>query len=437
LSARCGIFFPRFNELLARLADPRDPVLTDYGVPALVWTAILMFVCRLGARRQIHHRLNLPTVAAYLGRLACQALHRVPHGDTVADLVGVLLVEELAGLRTALVRSLIERRMLEGLRLLGTDYLITLDGTGHLALGDTPSKFTEGCLTQKLSDGRTFYYRYVLEAKLVARSSLALSVGTEFVENLRREGQSDDDYKQDCELKGAYRLLPRLKDHFPQLSICLLLDGLYANEPIFALCQKHHWHFIIVLKEGSLPSVYGEFHRLIPERPDQTRTHHTKDARQDIRWVNDIAYQGRTLHVLECVETPNDGSEPTTWLWVTNIPITRENAIPLANSGGRQRWRTENEGFNVQKNGGYAMEHAYAKDPTAAKNFYLLLQIAHTFVQLFERRVGGKRDIKARLGSLRNLAADLLEALRTGPLPPAEELEAFLATGIQVRLDTS
>ena len=83
------------------------------------------------------------------------------------------------------------------------------------------------------------------------------------------------------------------------------------------------------------------------------------------------------------------------------------------------------------------MEHAYAQDPTAAKNFYLLLQIAHTFVQLFECRVGGKKDVKARLGSLRNLAADLLEALRTDPLPPPQELDGFLASPIQVRLDTS
>ena len=66
-----------------------------------------MFVCRLQARRQIHHRLNVRTVTAYLSRLACQALHRVPHGDTVAALVGRLVVEELAGVRTDLVRSLI------------------------------------------------------------------------------------------------------------------------------------------------------------------------------------------------------------------------------------------------------------------------------------------------------------------------------------------
>ena len=192
-----------------------------------------------------------------------------------------------------------------------------------------------------------------------------------------------------------------------------------------ARCQIH--------RRLNLPTVAAYLGRLAC----QARTHYTKAARQEIRWVNQIAYQGRTLNVLECVETPDDGSQPTTWLWVTDIPITAENAVALANKGGRQRWRTENEGFHVQKHGGYAMEHAYAQHPTAAKNFYLLLQIAHTFVQLFERRVGGKSDIKARLGSLRNLAADLLEALRSDPLPPAEELEAFLATAIQVRLDTS
>ena len=74
---------------------------------------------------------------------------------------------------------------------------------------------------------------------------------------------------------------------------------------------------------------------------------------------------------------------------------------------------------------------------TAATNFYLLLQIAHLFVQLFECRAGGKKDIKARLGSLRNLAADLLESLRTAPLPPPAELDALLAKAFQIRLDTS
>jgi len=92
-------------------------------------------------------------------------------------------------------RSPIERRQLEKFRLLETDYLITLDGTGHLALGDRPSRFTEGCPTQALSNGGTLYYRPVLEAKLVTRSGLALSIDTEFLENIPRQGRSDEQYK--------------------------------------------------------------------------------------------------------------------------------------------------------------------------------------------------------------------------------------------------
>ena len=396
-----------------------------------------MFLCRLGARRQIHLTLDSPRVVRYLRRLVRQDLHRLPHGDTVGNALAKLLPEEIAALRTELVRSMIQKRRLERFRLFGRDYLVTLDGTGLLALGHDASAFTEGCLTKSLGNGQTLYYRPVLEAKLVTRTGLALSVETEFVENVPRDGQSEEDYKQDCELKGAKRLLPRLKEAFPALPICLLLDALYAGEPTFALCEEHQWRFIIVLKEGVIPTLYREFYDLVAQAPKNTRTRQTKKAKQVFRWVNDIDYDGRKLHVLECVETPNGATQSTRWLWVTNIPVTRENCVELANKGGRLRWKTENEGFNVQKNAGYAMEHAYAKAPQAAKNFYLILQIAHLFAQLFECRMGGKRRVTHDFGSLRNLARELLRAFLRDDLPPAADREAFLNTPIQVRLDTS
>jgi len=396
-----------------------------------------MFLCRLGARRQIHLTLNCPHAVQYVRRLAREALHRLPHGDTVADALARMSPEEIGALRTDLVRWMIRTRRLEGFRLLARYYPITLDGTGHLALGHEASAFTEGCLTQRLEGGQSLYYRPVVEAKLVTRTGLALSVETEFIENAPRDGHSEADGTQDCELAAAQRLLPRLNEAFPKLAICLLLDALYAAEPIFALCEKHQWGFLIVLKEGSIPTLYHEFYDLVAHAPENTRTHHTKTATQVLRWVNDIDCNGRKLHVLECVETPRGGTPPTRWLWVTNIPVHPANCIPLANQGGRLRWKTENEGFNVQKNAGYAMEHAYAKTPQAAKNFYLLLQIAHLLAQLFECRMGGKTPVTADYGSLRNLAAMLLRAFLNDPLPSPDELDALLAAPIQVRLDTS
>ena len=91
----------------------------------------------------------------------------------------------------------------------------------------------------------------------------------------------------------------------------------------------------------------------------------------------------------------------------------------------------------MQKNAGYAMEHAYAKDPQAAKNFYLILQIAHIFAQLLECRMGGKKRVTHDFGSLRNLARELLRAFLNDDLPSPADLEAFLNIPIQVRLDTS
>jgi hypothetical protein len=52
---------------------------------------------------------------------------------------------------------------------------------------------------------------------------------------------------------------------------------------------------------------------------------------------------------------------------VTNRSVCLDNVVPLANEGGRLRWRIENEGFNVQKNGGYNLEHAYTKNEHGMK----------------------------------------------------------------------
>ena len=83
------------------------------------------------------------------------------------------------------------------------------------------------------------------------------------------------------------------------------------------------------------------------------------------------------------------------------------------------------------------MEHAYALRPTAAKNFYLLLPAAHTLRQMLECYCHGKTAVKRAFGSLRNLGAALLEAIRRDPIPAPETLRQFLDAPIQIRLNTS
>lgn len=166
-------------------------------------------------------------------------------------------------------------------------------------------------------------------------------------------------------------------------------------------------------------------------------------VRQVFRWMNDLNYvdterRAHTLAVIECRETqPVDGQLQTTrFQWVTSFKVTAQKVIPLANQGGRLRWKIENEGFNVQKNGGYALEHAYTQNPTAAKVFYFLLQIGHLLSQLIEHGSLFQHAFPHGVGSAKNLAFRLLEAWRNLRRTPAEILA--LATGhSQIRFDSS
>ncbi len=100
------------------------------------------------------------------------------------------------------------------------------------------------------------------------------------------------------------------------------------------------------------------------------------------------------------------------WLWITNLPINKENCVVLANQRGCLRWKQENEGFNIQKNGGYNLEHLYIKDYNGMKCVYLLIQIAHILNQLIEKSSLLTEEIKKALGSIREFAYWFLEEMR-------------------------
>ena len=156
--------------------------------------------------------------------------------------------------------------------------------------------------------------------------------------------------------------------------------------------------------------------------------------------MNDISYvdterREHILSVLECLETRPDskGEHKTTrFKWITNLNVKFNNVITLANEGGRLRWKIENEGFNVQKNGGFALEHAYTRNATASKVFYYLMQVAHIVFQLIERGSLFRKAFPAGVGSAKNIAFRLLEAWRNLRLRP-DDIRQILNIRLQIR----
>lgn len=428
-------FFGGFQRLFWGISDPRDQAKITYSLPALCSAGVLMFLLRLGARRQVTHLLR----SSQSSREKFGMLFDVdsfPHGDTLNDLYLELLPEEVQESVTSMSEALIRKKTLYPLRLRGLWYVVAVDGTGTLTFDQRHCPF---CLTQTHGT-KTTYYHNVVEAKIVTPSGFAFSLMSEFIENPREKPT-----KQDCELKAFYRLAKNLKRRFPRLPICLTLDGLYAGGPTFALCDRYGWKFMVVHKD--LPSVQEEFEALQVFQPENTLRYHTgrkAEIHQDYRWVNDIGYvdseqREHTLSVLQCLETKpgRDGlSKTTRFQWVTNFKITQRSALELAAHGGRDRWRIENEGFNVQKNGGFELEHAYSNDWVACKIYYLLLQIACTLFQLIHRGSLFRKAFPMGVGSARNIALRLLEAWRNLRLSQGF-FDRIRSERFQIRFDTS
>jgi hypothetical protein len=402
----------------------------------LVWEAILLFLLKLGSRRQIKWLLreNPVEILSHLQCLTKEDLSKlttIASDDTIKDLFAQLIVEQVQALVQKMLRHLIAQRKLEHARLLGQYYMVALDATG---LFHRHSPHCQHCLISKSKSGELLYSHNVLEAKLITESGLAISVASEHIENLDGDAYdlSKEKEKQDCELKAFKRLAPKIKNAFPQLRICLLLDSLYAAAPIMDICTQNGWAFIICFKEGSIPSVFQEFESLVPLQKENRCTWETKTAHQKIFWATDIHYHDHKLHLIKSIDTYKQSGEIKTFLYLTNIKPTFSTVCALANGAGRQRWKIENQGFNMQKNGGYNLEHVYTEDENAAKCFYLCLQIAHMINQLIEY---GSLIQKAAIkyGSLKNLSRALLDAFRFITVIE-KDIEALLQDPFQIRL---
>ena len=429
-------YFGGWGKLFKGVRDGRNREMITYPLEGLLSAGVLMYLFRLGARRQIKYQLrgNTPSQAKFG---AWFDVDDVPHGDTLNYAFKRIAPDEVQEVVCQMVEALIRKKVLYRWRLFG-NFLVAVDGTGVLTFRE---RHCEYCLTRKLNNGETLYYHPVLEAKLVSANGFAFSLMTEFIENL--DPQAD---KQDCELKAFYRLSTRLKARFPHLPICLLLDGLFAGGPTFQLCHDYDWRYLIVLQDADLPQVHRTYHLVrsqTPENHKQIRLGQQQQIRQDYHWVKQIDYRDsqdhhHSLNMLVCQETKpsRQGDTTTTFKWLTNLIPTAHNVDTLANQGGRLRWKVENEGFNVQKNGGFYLEHPYSQNDTARKVFYFLLQIAYLLFQLMEKGSLFRQAFPQGVGSLRNIAFRLLEAWRNLPLDPSAFC-ALYSGRYQIRFDTS
>lgn len=350
-------------------------------MPEIVTGALFMYLLKEGSRNAY---TNDRRDAIFAKNYYRHFKLRLPHPDTIDEVMRAIKPELMEELKAQLVGSLFEQKVLRHFRYLGKYYFVAVDATG---MHTFDHKHCDHCLTKTSKYGVTTWFHYVLEAKLVTSSGLAISLASEFIEN-----QPGRDYeKQDCEQKAFARLAVKIKKYFPRLPICILADGLYPNKTMFSICRDNNWRFIITLKDGNLKTFHQEVELLRGTQKEQHvyRAYKTSHTKLTYKYLNNIGYEGYNYSWVSCDEHKtrlSDKLEETQrFVYITDIDQAPDIVVSTAD-GGRLRWKVENEGFNTQKNLGYGLEHKFSRvSYTAMQNYYQLLQVAHMINQFVEK----------------------------------------------------
>jgi hypothetical protein len=404
-----GHFFPQLSAWLGDVHDPRQSGRAAFPLKVLLLLGVLMFLSHSGSRNHFNDSVrDALEMAKTLARILGCEVEVLPHLDTLEKVLRFVDPETLEALLTKLVRRLIRMKALDGWRI-GGRFLLAMDGTG---LYSFRQRHCEYCLETHHESGMVTYSHKILVAFIVSSDGYALPVACDFIEN-----QGSVYVKQDCEIKAFHRLEPKLKRLYPQTPFWLLLDGLYADQNVMRASLLNGWNVAITFKDSDMPALWTEAQSLLAICPGQVLriTFPKGEGTRELRWVNNLEYEGMKLSAIFQVDMDSTGTIVHSFAHLCCRLIDSRNALKVA-AAARLRWRCENEGFNVLKNGGFALKHVYSHNPVAGKTYVLLMLIAHLFQQLLARgRLG--TVFRAVFHTFLNYGEQLLEALKSQHLP--------------------
>lgn len=372
-------YFPELIKKFNGLTDLRNQSYVKYQMKVIFIVRLMGLMCEMKSMQGMTRELNTEDAIRNIAQICGLELDEIPHCDTINDVFEKVKVEEIEKIRKYMITKLIRGKIIQKYKIRDKYYHVIIDGTG---LATSRKKYNENCLVKNKTDknGNEYqeYSTYVLEAKLVV-GEMVFSIGSEFVENA-----NEKETKQDCEIKAFKRLAVKIKREYPKLKILISGDALYASKPVLDICKGNGWKYIIRFKEGAIPSLYNEFETVVAKANESTI--------KDYEYVTKLDYQEEKVNVIKYT----DSKKGTEFVYITDLSITNKN-IEAAINVGRKRWKIENEGFNIQKNGTFDIGHLYSKNQIAIKVHYLMIQIAHILRQLLENGISSIKELKLKL----------------------------------------
>jgi len=365
------------SERVLQIEDPRREGSVAHSIHDCCLSAFAMMFFQdssmLAFQKRIQdegHKNNLQTMFD---------VDSIPKATQLRDVLDQIPSSSFDPIFADFFRLLQRSKELKKFEFLDNHYLVSIDGTQYF----TSDNITcSGCLEKTSSKtGKTTYSHQFLGASIVhPDQKQVIPLAPEPIQN------TDGSSKQDCERNAGKRLIQKTRKTHSKLNLIVLGDDLYSNQPFIDELKSNRMSFILVAKPGDhkflfkhLESVKNKF-KTLELTDDRGRQHAYK-------WINNVPLNGtaRAGNVNFIDYTIKaDGKTQKYQSWVTDIPVNKNNIKTLV-SGGRSRWKIENEYFNTLKNLGYNAEHNYGHgDQYASFNFLLFILLAFFVHQILE-----------------------------------------------------
>lgn len=372
-------YFPELINKFDGLTDLRNQSYVKYTMKVIFIVRLLGLMSEMKSMHGMTRELNTKESIKNIAQICNLELEEIPHCDTINDVFEKIKMEEIEEIRKYMINKLIRGKIIQKYKIRDRYYHIVIDGTG---LATSRKKYNENCLVKNKTDknGNEYqeYSTYVLEAKLIV-GEMVFSIGSEFIENTE-----ENESKQDCEIRAFKRLAEKIKREYPKLKILISGDALYANKSIIDICKQNDWKYIIRFKKGSIPSLYEEFETVVEKENESSKSNY--------EFVTGLDYEEEKINVIKYTDVKKN----TEFVYITDLPVRNQNIEETINVG-RNRWKIENKGFNIQKNGMFDIGHLYSRNQTAIKVHYLLIQIAHMLRQMLENGIKEIKDLQLKI----------------------------------------
>ena len=286
--------FNALRKMLSRrfleIPDSRQETKVEHGMHDVLMSGFAMMFYQDSSLLEFQERLEEAIHKNNLQTLF--QVESIPKDSQMREVIDEVESRELESLFEDFLRPLQRGKHLEGYRVLGDYYLISVDGSGYFS---SDKIHCSGCLKKETKKGKIGYEHTIVQSALMHPDKRQVfPLAPEEVRNTEGRG------KQDCEIEAGKRLVRKIRRSHGKLKIIIVGDSLYSKQPFMEALAEEGMRYVLVVK--------GDDHKLLMEWVNEQR------QMKEVSRLEVKDQKGR-LHIYEWInEVPLNGNKKTLWV---------------------------------------------------------------------------------------------------------------------------